>query len=95
MILARVIMVRSYMIAIISIVSLVTLLTISLVIVLSIRLRRAEIVTMSKMGCSRFTIASVLGSQITIIVFASAAIATTLALLTDMYGSELVRMLIL
>jgi putative ABC transport system permease protein len=93
--LARVIMVRSYMIAIISIVSLVTLFTISLVIVLSIRLRRAEIVTMSKMGCSRFTIASVLGSQITIIVLASAAIATTLALLTDVYGSELVRMLIL
>jgi putative ABC transport system permease protein len=93
--LERVVMIRSYMIAIIAVVSLVTLLTMTLVIVLSIRLRRAEIVTMSKMGCSRFTIVSILGSQIGIIVLASSAIATTLALLTDAYGSALVRLLIL
>ena len=93
--LERVVMIRSYMIAIIAIVSLVTLLTMTLVIVLSIRLRRAEIVTMSKIGCSRFTIASVLGSQIAIIVLASCALATTLVLLTDVYGSELVRLMIL
>jgi hypothetical protein len=67
----------------------------TLVIVLSIRLRRAEIVTMSKMGCSRFTIASLLGSQIAIIVSVSLAASTALALLTDAYGSELVRLLIL
>jgi len=67
----------------------------ALVVVLSIRLRHAEIVTMSKMGCSRFTIASVLGSQIAIIVIASSAFAATLALLTEVYGSELVRLLIL
>jgi putative ABC transport system permease protein len=90
-----VVMIRSYMIAIVAVVSLATLLSLSLVIVLSIRLRRAEIVTMSKMGCSRFTIASVLGSQIIVIVFASSALATILALLTDVYGPELVRLLIL
>jgi putative ABC transport system permease protein len=93
--LERVIMIRSYMIAIIAVVSLVTLLTMTLVIVLSIRLRRAEIVTMSKMGCSRFTIASILGSQIAIIVSVSLAASTAMALLTDAYGSELVRLLIL
>jgi putative ABC transport system permease protein len=93
--LERVVMIRSYMIAIIAVVSLVTLLTMTLVIVLSIRLRRAEIVTMSKMGCSRFTILSVLGSQIAIIVFAGSAFAVILAILTDVYGSELVRLLIL
>jgi putative ABC transport system permease protein len=93
--LERVVMIRSYMIAIIAVVSLVTLLTMTLVIVVSIRLRRAEIVTMSKMGCSRFTILSVLGSQIAIIVFAGSAFAVLLAILTDVYGSELVRLLIL
>ena len=93
--LEKVLMVRSYMIAIIAVVSLVTLLTISLVIVLSIRLRRGEIVTMRKMGCSRYKIASILGSQILIIFAISAAGATVLTLTTDAYGRELMRLLIL
>ena len=41
--LERVVMIRSYMIAIIAVVSLVTLLTMTLVIVLSIRLRRSTV----------------------------------------------------
>jgi putative ABC transport system permease protein len=93
--LAKVLMVRSYIIAIISVVSLVTLLTISLVIALSIRLRREEIATMTKMGCSRFTIASVLGSQILIIIAISAVFAALLILITDAYGPELVRLFML
>jgi len=66
-----------------------------LVIVLSIRLRRGEIATMSKMGCSRFTIASILGSQILIILAISAVSASVLTLITDAYGRELIRLLIL
>ncbi len=93
--LAKVLMVRSYLIAIIAVVSLVTLLTISLVIVLSIRLRQGEISTMSKMGCSRFTITSILGSQILIILAISIGSAAVLTLITDAYGRELVRLLIL
>lgn len=89
--LERVIMIRSYMIAIIALVSLVTLLLMTLVIVLSIRLRRAEILTMTKMGCSRFTIASILGSQIAIILVASIAVAVLLTLATNAIGAELVR----
>jgi putative ABC transport system permease protein len=89
----KILMVRSYMIAIIAVVSLVTLMTMSLVIVLSIRLRRGEIATISKMGCSRFTIASILGSQISIILVISVANATALTLITDAYGRELVRLL--
>jgi putative ABC transport system permease protein len=93
--LESVLMIRSYMIAIVAVVSLATLLSLALVIILSMRLRRAEITTMSKLGCSRFTIASVLGSQIAIVVLASLLLATALALLTDFYGPELVRLLIL
>lgn len=92
--LERVVMVRSYMIAIIAVVSSVTLLTMGLVIALSIRLRRAEIVTISKMGCSRFTIVSILGSQIAIIVCTGAILAAGFALLTDAYGPELVKLMI-
>ncbi len=92
--LERVVMVRSYMFAIIAVVSLVTLLMMTLVVVLSIRLRRAEIMTMSKMGCSRFKIASILGSQIAIILVVSTGIAATLTVITDAYGLALVHLFI-
>jgi len=93
--LGKVFMVRSYMVAIVAAVSLVTLLTLSLVIVLSIRLRRSELVTMSKIGCSRHTIVSILGSQLLIILAVSFLFTGALALITDLYGSELVRFLVL
>ena len=93
--LARVIMVRSYMIAIIAVVSLVTLILMTLIAVLSIRLRRAEIITMTKMGCSRSAIASILGSQMAIVFAASVTIATLLTVATNQFGPELVRVLIL
>jgi len=93
--LKRVVMVRSYMIAIITLVSMVTLVMMALVIALSIRLRRAEIVTMSKMGCSRHAIAAILGCQIAIILVSSCAIAAMLTAATNEFGPELVRMLIL
>ena len=92
--LAKVVMVRSYMIALVAIVSMVTLLAIVLVVVLSIRLRRDEITTVSKIGCSRGTIASILGSQLLIILVISAVCTFVLTLLTDAYGRELVRWLI-
>jgi len=93
--LQKVLMVRSYMIAIVAVVSLVTLLTIALVLVLSIRLRRDEIATMSQIGCSRFAISTILGSQIAIILAISAVLATALIQITDAYGRELIRLLIL
>ena len=71
------------------------LLLIALVVALSIRLRRAEIVTMTKMGCSRLSIASILGSQIAIIATLSFGIALALTIATNQFGPELVRWLIL
>ncbi|PHS16477.1 MAG: hypothetical protein COA78_03880 [Blastopirellula sp.] len=93
--LEKVFMVRSYIVAIIAVVSMVTLLTISLVIVLSIRLRQAELSMMKKIGCSRFTIAMNLGCQILIILSASVVGVVCLTLVTDLYGRELIRLLIL
>jgi putative ABC transport system permease protein len=93
--LAKVVMVRSYIVAVTSVVSGVTLLTIGLVIVLSVRLRRDEIMTMSKMGCSRFAIFSILGCQVLIVLVISGVLAVGLTTMTDVYGRELVRWLIL
>ena len=93
--LGKVFMIRSYIVAIVAAVSLVTLLTLSLVIVLSIRLRRSELVTMFKIGCSRYTIASILGCQLLIIFAVSFLFALALTVITDAYGRELVRLFIL
>lgn len=93
--LARVVMVRSYLLAAICLVSLVTVLMMILVIVLSIRLRRAELLTMTKIGCSSYRIVSILSGQIAIIVVASFVLAALLAFATHRFGFQLVRFFVL
>ncbi len=91
----QILMVRSYIVAAIALVSLVTLLTMSLVFILSIRLRRSELVSMFKMGCSRYTVACILGMQVAILLAASLGTVCMLTVVTNLYGPELVRFLIL
>ena len=93
--LRRILMVRSYMVVAIGIVSMVTLLTMALVMVLSIRLRHAEITTMTKMGCSRHRIASILGMEIVLLLVVSATLAALLVGATSWFGPQLVRWLVL
>ena len=93
-VLQRILMVRSYVIAAIALVSLVTLLTMILVVVLSIRLRRAELLTMTKMGCSKNNIAWMLSMQVVLILVASLAVSGLLLAATSMYGEELLRFLV-
>lgn len=91
----KVLMVRSYMLSIIGVVSLATVTTMILALALSVRLRRAEIDTMTKMGCSRFTLTKILGSQMAIILAAGLMLAVILTYATNAFGAELVRLLIL
>ena len=93
--LKKMVRVQSYIIAIVAVVSLTTLLTIALVIALSIRLRQREMLTMSRMGCSRTTIASILGGQIAIVLMASCIVASLLTVVVDLYGRELVQWIVL
>ncbi len=93
--LKRILMVRSYIIAGISLVSLVTLLTLTLVFALSIRLRHAELATMTKIGCSRSAIASMLAVQVGLVVACSTLFAGILVLAVGMFGSEMVRLVVL
>ena len=92
--LAKILTVRSYAIAMVALVSLVTLGVVALVIALSVRLRRGEIATMTKIGCSRFAIAGVLGCQVAIILVISALAAAGMTMLAASYGHELVRILV-
>jgi putative ABC transport system permease protein len=93
--LAKVVMVQSYLLATIALISLVTLVMVGLVIALSIRLRRSEMITMWKMGCARHKIASILGCQIAVVLLASITLAALLTLATNRFGPDLVRFLAL
>lgn len=93
--LEKIFMIRSYMISTVAAVSLVTVSTLILVIVLSIRLRQNELTTMFKIGCSRYAIVSIIGCQMVIILCVSFLCASALTFITDMYGGQLVRLLVL
>ena len=93
--LSKVLMVRSYVIAIVTLISFVTLAVMALVVALSVRLRRGEIATMTKIGCSRSAITGILGSQVAIILGISVLAALGITLLAASFGHELVRTLVL
>ena len=89
--LAKILQVRSYFIFAVALVSLVTLAVMALVIMLSLRLRKRELATMVKMGCSRFAITTLVGSQVLIVVTVSLFAAAGLTVLVSAFGQEIVR----
>ena len=87
--------VRSYVVAAILIVALATLATAALVFLLSLRLRRREIMTMVKIGGSRSSIASLLLSEIVVVLASGVVLAGGLTLLTGRFGSAAIRTFLL
>ncbi len=85
--------VKSILDAVILVVGIATLLAITLVFALSLRLRQREIQTIFKLGCSRTTIARLLGAEIAIILLASGVITALLLALVAHYDEPLVRTL--
>lgn len=81
--------------AVIVIVAIATLLTIVLVFILSLRIRRDEMDTIFRIGCSRMTTARLLAAEILIILVTSAILCAGLLWLVQTNSSELVRGLIL
>lgn len=81
--------------AVIIIVATATLLTIVLVFILSLRIRRDEMDTIFRLGCSRMTTARLLAAEILIILLTSAILCAGLLWLVQINSSELVRGLIL
>lgn len=93
--LAKIVMIRSFLFAAIALVSIVTLAMMALVMALSIRLRRSELLTMRKLGCARHRIAAILGSQIALIFLSSLVIASALTLAAHQFGFKLFRFVLL
>ena len=79
--------------AVISVVALATVMAIVLVFALSMRLRQREINTVFKLGCSRMTIARLLGAEIFIIVLGSGVICGAMILMINQFSNDLVRMM--
>jgi putative ABC transport system permease protein len=87
--------IRSYVVAAVGIVGLATVATASLVFLLSLRLRRREIETMVKIGGARLGIASVLISEVVVVLVLGVALAGGLTLLTSRFGSAAIRAFLL
>ena len=77
---------------VIFLVGLATLLAIVLVFALSLRLRQREIQTIFKLGCSRMTIARLMGAEIFIIIVSSAVLCALMILGLNHFSNDLVRM---
>jgi putative ABC transport system permease protein len=79
--------------AVIVVVALTMSLAILLVFALSLRLRQGEIRTIFKIGCSKMTIARLLGAEIFIIVAVSALLCSLFMAVVVYFSNDLVRML--
>ena len=79
--------------AIILIVGIATILAIVLIFILSLRLRQQEIKTITHIGCNKLTIASLLSTEIIIILLTSALLCGILLIAVNLLSHDLVRIL--
>ena len=93
--LATIVRIRQYVVALVGLVSLVTLAVVGLVIALSLRLRRGEIETMRKIGCARATVLRILACQLGIVILTSLLLAGLLTALASAYGEDILNWLVL
>ena len=70
-----------------------TILAIIFIFALSLRLREREIQTIFKLGCSRLTIARLLGAEIFIILAISSLLCFVFVSIINLYANDLVRMM--
>jgi len=85
--------IRNVLDAVILFVGLATLMALMLVFALSLRLRQREIDTIFKLGCSRLTIAQLLGAEILTIAAISAVLCLLILSVVSLYDQQLVRAL--
>jgi len=91
--LANIFRIKGVLDAVILVVGTATVLALILVLALSLRLRAGEIATIFKLGCSRATIARLLGAEIAIILAAAALLTGLLLAVVGHHDVALVRAL--
>lgn len=80
---------------VIVIVGIATLLAILLVFTLTLRLRQREVATITRIGCSRSTVARLLVAEVAIVVLITGLAVAGMVLVVDQYAGELVRLAIM
>ena len=89
--LATVLTVRQYVVAAVGLVGAATFATIALVFLLSARLRRAEINTMTRIGAAPGRVAAMLGAEIALVLATSIVLAAVLTWFATLWGEALLR----
>jgi hypothetical protein len=92
--LATVLTVRQYVLAAVLLVGLATLATIILVFVLSARLRRNEILTMTRIGAAPGRVIAILATEVIMVLATSLVLAGLLTGLAAAFGDELFRVIL-
>ncbi len=87
--------IQRYVVAAVFVIGLSTLATAILVFMLSLRLRRREILTMVKIGGTRLRVVAVIGSEIVGVLAVGIVLAAVLTVLTSYYGADWIRNLII
>ena len=93
--LATVVSVRSYVITAVIVVGISTLITTVLVFLLSLRLRRREILTMHRIGGSRKRIIGILATEILVTVMIGICLAGVLTALTARFGAAVIQSIVM
>ncbi len=87
--------IQQFIVAAVIIVSIATIATASLVFLLSLRLRRREIETIGKIGGGRWQVASMLLTEVVIVLVLGGALAAVLTTLTWTYGAAIIQGIVL
>ncbi|MGB3564025.1 MAG: ABC transporter permease [Thermoanaerobaculia bacterium] len=87
--------IQGFVVGAILLVAIATLATAALVFMLSLRLRRREIETMTKIGGSKIHIGTLLASEVVAVLVAGVLLAGGLTLLTSRFGAGIIRALLL
>jgi len=83
--------IQGFVVAAILLVAAATLATAALVFLLSLRLRRREIETMTKIGGSRWSVATILVSEVVAVLVLGVFLAGVLTLVTSQFGAGIIR----
>ena len=93
--LGTILTIQHFVVAAVVIVGLATLATAVLVFLLSLRLRRREIQTMTKIGGSRSHVAGILLTEVVVVIVLSVGLASVLTVLTGQFGAAAIRAFVL
>lgn len=90
-----VVSIRQYVLTAVIVIGISTVITTILVFMLSLRLRKREVITMHRIGGSRARVFSILSAEIVVTIFMGVCLAGILTVITAEFGTELIRSIVM